>query len=295
MADESRDTKFDEEIAEIEDRGRKRKVFLGLGGAIVLILAIVVVVGARERARIAAEQARPKFEEVSLGAFLTKLSGQAIFERDLGLTYVQGLAEADVTPSTDFVRPIEYDEVGEPIPFPDDVRYWSVASADSLPYVIEPIENPLIGVSLSDYERVDIGAVDMDDYGTDGPDDWRPHEQESTPVVVVGEAVEVEDAVYVVDDPNRVRLSGARSMSGLDSLEVEWAIDNSAPLAVFGRITNTPRATGRAGDVALFVMLVNAVHPARSLASFEEEAPSDTTPADSDTTAAGASDTSARQ
>lgn len=293
MADESRDTKFDEEIAEIEDRGKKRNVFLGLGGVIVLFLAIVVVVGARERARLAAEAARPKFEEVSLGAFLTKFSGQAIFERDLGLTYVQGLAEAEVTPSTDFVRPLEYDEAGDPISIPDDIRYWSAASTDSVPYVIEPIENPLVGVSLSDYEEIDIGAVDMEDYGTGGPGDWQSYEQESTPVVVVGEAVEVEDAAYVVDDPNRVRLSGARALSGLDSLEVTWAIDNNAPLAAFGRITNTPRATGRAGDVALFVMLINAVHPARSLGAFEAEAPSGTTAA-SDTTAPAGPDTTAR-
>jgi len=287
MAEESPDTKFEEEITEIEDRARKRNVFIGLSATIVLILATIVVVGARERARLAAEAARPKFEEVFPGAFLTKASGQAVFEQELGLTYVQGIADAEVTPSTEFVRPLEYDQTGNPIEIPEGIRYWSTVSADSLPYVIEPIENPLIGVSLSDYERVDLGSSTMDDYGSGGPEDWQPFEQERTSVVVIGQPVEAEDAVYLVDEENRARLSGARALSGLDSLEMEWAIGNRAPLAVFGRISSTPRATGRAQDVALFVMVANAVHPARSLPGLEAEeepAPAESETAASDTT-----------
>lgn len=288
MADESPDTKFEEEIAEIEDRGRKRKVFIGISVAVVLFLATIVVVGARERARLAAEAARPKFEEVFPGAFVARVSGQALFEHESGLTYVQGIADAEVTPSTEFVRPLEYDQAGSPIEIPDGIRYWSTVSTDSLPYVIEPVESPLIGVSLSDYERLDLGSLTMEDYGSGGPEDWQPHEQERTSVVVVGQPVEAEDAVYLVDEENRARLSGARALSGLDSLEMEWAIGNRASLAVFGRISSTPRATGRGQDVALFVMVVNAVHPAHSLPGLETEEPAapengtvtpDTTPA----------------
>jgi hypothetical protein len=271
MATEPGSTKFDAEIAEIENRRGTRALFLVLGGLLGLVLLVIVIVGARERSRLAAEAARPKFEEVVLGRYLGQASNQAVFATDRGLNYVEGIGENEVGATTTFVRALEYDAAGNPVPAPEGTFFWSLESADSLPYVIQPVVNPLTGVNPADYRQLDLASLSAADYGTGGPNDWTQLQDEGTLVAVTGNAAREEESVYLVADPSRVRLQGIEGLSSLDSLEVAWATADGAPLSAFGRISSTPRG----GDSALFVMTVSAVQPPGQTGG----APADTTAA----------------
>lgn len=257
MATEPGSTKFDAEIAEIENRRGTRTLFLVLGGLLGLVLLAIVIVGARERSRLAAEAARPKFEEVVLGRYLGQASNQAVFAGARGLNYVEGIGENEVGATTTFVRPLAYDAAGVAVPAPEGAFFWSLESADSLPYVIEPVVNPLTGVNPADYRQLDLASLTAADYGAGGPNDWARLQEEGAQVAVTGTAAREEGAVYLVADPSRVRLQGIEGLSSLDSLEVAWATADGAELSAFGRISSTPRG----GDAALFVMTVSAVQP----------------------------------
>jgi hypothetical protein len=257
MATEPGSTKFDAEIAEIENRRGTRALFLVLGGLLGLVLLVIVIVGARERSRLAAEAARPKFEEVVLGRYLGQASNQAVFAADQGLNYVEGIGENEIGSTTTFVRALAYDAAGDPVPAPEGTFFWSLESADSLPYVIQPVVNPLTGVNPADYRQLDLASLSAADYGTGGPNDWTQLQDQGTQVAVTGTAAREDGSVYLVADPSRVRLQGIEGLSSLDSLEVAWATADGAPLSAFGRISSTPRA----GDTALFVMTVSAVQP----------------------------------
>jgi hypothetical protein len=98
MAGEPGATKFEQEIEEIENRRGIRNLFVVLGGLVTVILLVIVVVGARERARLAAEAARPKFEEVVLGRFVGQASNQAVFAEGQRLNYVEGIGQAEAIP-----------------------------------------------------------------------------------------------------------------------------------------------------------------------------------------------------
>lgn len=260
MAGEPGATKFEEEIAEIENRRGTRNLFLMLGGLTAAILLVIVVFGARERTRLAAEAARPKFEEVALGRYVGQASNQAVFAEGQRLNYVEGIGSAELGASTTFVRALEYDAAGTPVPAPEGAFFWSLESADSIPYVIEPVPNPLTGVTPSDYRSLELSALRPADYGVGGPKDWGLLQEEGTLVSVTGTAAREKDAVYIVDEPSRVRLQGIEGLSALDSLEVAWATESGAPLSAFGRISSTPRG----GDSALFVLTATAVQPAES-------------------------------
>lgn len=281
MATEPRSTKFDAEIAEIENRRGKRNLFLVLSGLVAVLLLAIVIVGARERSRLAAEAARPKFEDVVLGRYLGQASNQAVFAEGQRLNYVEGIGNNEIGSTTTFVRPIEYDAAGNPVPAPQGTFFWSLESADSLPYVIEPVLNPLTGVSPSDYRQLDLGSLTTADYGSGGPNDWTSLQEEGTQVAVTGGATRADGSVYLVADPSRVRLQGIEGLSALDSLEVAWATAEGAPLSAFGRISSTPRG----GDSALFVMTVNAVQPPGETGGAAEESPAPTVPTPTDTTA----------
>lgn len=260
MAGEPGATKFEQEIAEIENRRGTRNLFLILGGVSAAILLLIVVVGARERSRLAAEAARPKFEEVVLGSYVGQASNQAVFAEGQRLNYVEGIGQAEMGSTTTFVRPLEYDATGNPVPAPEGAFFWSLESSDSLPYVIEPVVNPLTGVNPADYRSVELSALRPTDYGAGGPKDWGLFQEEGTLVSVTGTATREDGSVYIVDEPSRVRLQGIEGLSSLDSLEVVWATESGAPLSAFGRISSTPRR----GDIALFVLTATAVQPAES-------------------------------
>ncbi|CAN5867283.1 hypothetical protein BH20GEM1_BH20GEM1_04300 [soil metagenome] len=286
MAPDPHATNFDAEIAEIENRRGKRILFLTLGGVLGLILLLVVVFGARERSRLAEEAARPRFEEVVLGRFVGQASNQAVFAEEQGLNYVEGIGESEIGSSTTFVRAIEYDPAGNPVPAPEGSFFWSLEASDSLPYVIEPVVNPLTGVSPSDYVALDLGTLSLADYNSGGPNDWAPLQEEGEEVSVTGRATREDDTVYLTRGTGRARLQGIEGLSALDSLEVAWATESGAPLSAFGRIASTPRE----GDNTLFVMTVTAVQPPGDIAGSRSAAPSaaaaDTSlPARADTTA----------
>lgn len=269
-------TKFDEEIAEIEDRSGKRRLFWTLGGIFAALLLFVVIVGWRERMRLAEIEARAKTEEVTLGRYLATVSNQGVFARENALVYLEGVdEEAEVGPATTFVRELEYTPQGEPIPLTGEILHWRIASADSLPYVIEPVANPLIGVNASQYQEVELGSLRPEDYGGGGPRDWRRLEVEGTDVRVTGLASRANGSVVLVDEPVRVRVQGIEGLSPLDSLEVAWATENNAALTAYGTVSSTPRG----GGDALFVMTAEAVHPPEPQVAQAERA---------DTTAAGA-------
>jgi hypothetical protein len=257
MATEPGSTKFDAEIAEIENRRGTRTLFLVLGGLLGLVLIAIVIVGARERSRLAAEAARPKFEAVVLGRYLGQASNQAVFADGQGLNYVEGIGQSEVGATTTFVRALAYDAAGNAAPAPEGTFFWSLESSDSLPYVIEPVVNPLTGVNPGDYRELDLASLSAADFGTGGPNDWTGLQEEGTQVAVTGNATREEESLYLVAEPSRVRLQGIEGLSSLDSLEVAWATAEGAPLSAFGRISSTPRG----GDSALFVMTVSAVQP----------------------------------
>jgi hypothetical protein len=283
MAPDPHATNFDAEIAEIENRRGTRTLFLVLGGLFALILVLVVIVGARERSRLAAEAARPKFEEVVLGRYIGQASNQAVFAEEDRLNYVEGIGESELGPTTTFVRSLEYDAAGNPTPAPEGTFFWSLESADSLPYVIEPVVNPLTGVSPSDYQALDLNTLSLADYGSGGPNDWAPLQEEGNEVSVTGTATREDGTVYLAAGEGRARLQGMEGLSALDSLEVAWATESGAPLSAFGRISSTPRE----GDQTLFVMTVTAVQPPSELGGAAPDAAAgDTTlPARADTTA----------
>lgn len=268
MDSENRAHRMEEEIAEIEDRRRKRNLFLALGGIVGAVLLFIVVVGIRERARIAEIEARPKSEPVELGTLVGTTANTAVFARGDRLSYVEGIGDADVSADTRFARAISYDAAGTPDTLPSDVYYWTLAESDSLPYILEPVTNPLLGVTPSDYQELDLGSMRASDYGSGGPGDWRSLEQEGQNVRITGEASREDSSVYLTADSVRARLQGIEGLAGVDSLEVAWAIQNSEDLTAFGRITSTPR---RPTDNTLFVMTINSVHPP---ASMPAEAPS---------------------
>ena len=257
MATEPGSTKFDAEIAEIENRRGTRNLFLVLGGLAALVLLGIVIVGARERSRLAEEAARPRFEEVVLGRYLGVASNQAVFAEGQRLNYVEGIGENEVGATTTFVRPLEYDAAGVVVPAPEGTFFWSLEAADSLPYVIEPVVNPLTGVNPGDYRPIDLATLSLADYGSGGPNDWGPLQEEGTQVAVTGAATREDASLYLVAEPSRVRLQGIEGLSALDSLEIAWATAEGAPISAFGRISSTPRG----GDSALFVMTVSAVQP----------------------------------
>ncbi|MBW3660173.1 MAG: hypothetical protein KY397_00885 [Gemmatimonadetes bacterium] len=282
MDSENRPDRLEDEIAEIEDRRGKRNLFLILGGVAAAILLVIVVVGARERARLAEIEARPKIEPIEMGDLVGVVANQAVFSRGDRLTYVDGIGDAEITSDTRFVREITYSPVGEPDTVPSNLSNWTLASSDSLPYVVEPSPNPLLGVNPTEYQALALGALRPEDYGTGGPKDWRPLEEEGANVQVTGEASR-DEAVYLTSEPVRARLQGIEGLSPIDSLEVAWATENNAPLTAYGRITNTLRQT----DGTLFVLTVNSVHPPAS-ARGGATTPADTAGAD---TAGAAADT----
>lgn len=276
MDSENRANGIEDEIAEIENRRGKRNLFLTLGGIVIVLLLVIVVVGARERARIAELEARPQTEPVEMGTLVGTTANQAVFARGGRLTYVEGISDADITSDTRFVREITYNPAGEPDTVPSTLSHWSLSSTDSLPYVVEPVTNPLLGVNPTEYQELELGSLRREDYGTGGPGDWQPLEREGDNVQITGEAARVEGAVYLTSDPVRVRLSGVEGLTAVDSLEVSWATENNADLTAYGRITNTPRGPG---DQALFVLTINSVHPPASVTG-GATAPTDTTAAD---------------
>lgn len=286
MAPDPHATNFDAEIAEIENRGGKRTLFLVVGSVVGLLLLLIVIFGWRERARLAEEAARPRFEEVVLGRYVGQASNQAVFEEEQSLNYVEGIGESEIGASTTFVRAIEYDPAGNPVPAPEGTFFWSLEASDSLPYVIEPVVNPLIGVSPSDYVELDLGTLSLADYNSGGPNDWGPLQEEGEEVSVTGTASREDGTVYLAGGSGRARLQGIEGLSALDSLEVAWATESGAPLSAFGRIASTPRE----GDDTLFVMTVTAVQPPGDIAGPGSPAPDtaagDTAlPANPDTTA----------
>ena len=270
MSPDPHATRLDDEIAEIENRRGTRTLFLGVGLAFGLLLLVVVIYGARERARLRAEEARPKTAELALGQYVGTASNTAVFSDGQRLSYVEGVAGTPVENAT-FARPLEYDEAGNPLPLPAGITHWRLEERDSLPYVVEPVTNPLTGVNPTDYQSLELGSLEPSDYGTGGPKDWRLFEREETNVSVTGRAGRQDGAVYLTADGARVRLQGIDGLSGLDSLEMAWATNNTAPISAYGRITSTPR-----GGDPLFVMIVNAVDPPRP-AEAESEGPADAT------------------
>lgn len=284
MAQKDRGTRFDEEIAEIENRRGDRNLFLGLGGAVLAILLVVVVLGARERMRLAEEASRPLFEPVELGGLVGVAGNVAVFARGQSLYYVQDIGGAEFTSDTDFVRRIEYDPLGQPDTIPPGTTYWSLVESDTLPYVVERVANPLTGVNPAQYQAMAVGSLRPEDYGAGGPKDWRLLELEETRVQVTGRASREADNVFLVADSVRVQLR-LSSISAIDSLEVAWATENEARLTAYGQITESPRATRRGEIPTLFVLLVNTVHPPPPA---EAEAAADTTAAAGDTVAPAA-------
>lgn len=258
MDSENRANGMQDEIAEIENRRGKRNLFLILGGIVGLFLLVVVIVGARERARIAEIEARPRSEPVEMGTLVGTASNQAVFARGGRLTYVEGIGEAEVTGDTRFVREITYSPAGEPDTVPSTLSHWSLVSSDSLPYVVEPMTNPLLGVNPTDYQELELGSLRREAYGTGGPGDWQPLEREGGNVQITGEASREEQSVYLAADSVRARLQGIEGLTPVDSLEVAWATENAAELTAFGRITNTPRGTD---GQTIFVLTVNSVQP----------------------------------
>lgn len=280
MDSENRAHRMDEEIAEIEDRRGKRNLFLTLGGIVGVLLLVIVIFGWRERARIAEIEARPQTEAVELGNLVGTSANTAVFSRGDRLSYVEGIGEASIDADTRFVRRITYSPVGEPDTIPSSIVYWSLAESDSLPYVLEPVTNPLTGVNPTDYQELELASMRAADYGTGGPGDWRSLEQEGENIQVTGEASREEEEVYLTSDSVRARLQGIEGLTAIDSLEVSWAIENNAPLTAYGRITNTPR---RPTDATLFVVTVNSVQPP-SAATGGATAPADAAATAADTT-----------
>jgi hypothetical protein len=269
MSPDPHAVRHDDEIAEIENRRGTRTLFLALGGFFALLLVVVVVYGARERARLRAEEARPRTAELELGRHLGTVSNTAVFSDGQRLSYVEGVDDAALD-NASFVRPLEYDQAGAPIELPATITHWSILESDSLPYVVEPVTNPLTGVTLSDYRALDLASLDASDYGTGGPADWQPLEREETNVSVTGRVERTADGVALTAGDSRVRIQGIEGLSGLDSLEMAWATANGTELSVFGRIGNTPR-----GGDPLFVLMISAVEPPRS-AQPETDAAADT-------------------
>ncbi len=281
--------RLEDEIASIENRSRTRLLFVVLGGLLVILLGAVIVFGGRERARLRAEAARPKTEPVSFGQYLGTVGTQAVFANGDELAYVQLTGEATVTTDTRFGRPLTYDEAGQPVGLQDGITHWSLASADSVMFVIEPVANPLTGVNLDDYRQLPLASgldparqgaqirsrigfvhdephfyrqltlasLTPDDYGSGGPRDWQSLQDQGSNVAISGRAQRVEGAFYLTADTKRVRLQGIEGLSAVDSLEMAWATQNNKQLSAFGRISSTPRGA----DTALFVMTVTAVHP----------------------------------
>lgn len=266
MSPDPHATRLDEEIAEIENRRGTRTLFLGLAAASALILLAVILYGAKERARLRAEEARPRTSEVVLGQHVGTASNTAVFSDGQRLSYVEGVGEATMENAT-FVRRLEYDEADNAIQLPSGISHWSMAEDDSLPYLLDPVPNPLTGVNLGDYRALDLGALRASDYGTGGPADWQPLEREETNVAVTGRASREDGSVYLTADDARVRLQGIEGLGGLDSLEMAWAARNGAPISAFGRITSTPR-----GGDPLFILIVNAVDPPRPASASAEPA-----------------------
>ncbi len=253
-----------DEIAEIENRRGTRTLFLALGGFFALLLLAIVVFGAKERARLRAEEARPKTAELELGRHLGTISNTAVFSDGERLAYVEGVGDTPLDNAA-FVRALEYDQAGTPVALPANITHWSMQQRDSLPYVVEPVLNPLTGVTLSDYRSLDLASLTVSDYGSGGPADWQPLEREETNVAVTGRVERTAQGVALTAGNSRVRIQGIEGLSGLDSLEMAWATANGTELSAFGRITSTPR-----GGDPLFVLIVNAVDPPRAA---EAEAP----------------------
>lgn len=269
MSPDPHAVRHDDEIAEIENRRGTRTLFLALGGLFGLLLLAIVVYGAKERARLREEDARPKTAELELGRHLGTVSNTAVFSDGQRLTYVEGVGDAPLD-NASFVRALEYDQDGTPVEFPATITHWSIQQKDSLPYVVEPVRNPLTGVTLSDYRALDLASLKPSDYGTGGPADWQPLEREETNVSVTGRVERTAEGVSLTAGDSRVRIQGIEGLSGLDSLEMAWATANGTELSVFGRIGNTPR-----GGDPLFVLMISAVEPPRS-AQPETDAAADT-------------------
>jgi len=263
MAAEVQQSRFDEEIAQIENRAGKRRMFMIISGVTAVLLVLIILVGARERVRLAREAARPKTEEVVLGRYVGTASNQAVFERDNGLVYLEGAGNTEIGTTTTFARALEYDAQGNPVAMEDgDVRYWRLESSDSLPYIVEPIVNPLIGVNAAEFRGIDLAALSPSSYGAGGPNDWRMHEQERAEVRVTGAASRTDGAVVLSAGNSRVRVQGVEGLSPLDSLEVAWATQSGAQLTAFGTIGSSPRTAD-----ALFVITAEAVHPVDAVSS----------------------------
>lgn len=273
MADEEGPTtRFEEEIAEIENRSGTRRLFWSVGAVAALILLLVVVFGGRERMRLHAEAARPKTEPVTLGRHLGTVGNEAVFARENGLVYLEGAGDKEIGPATSFVRELEYDPQGNPIPLTGEILYWKLTSADSLPFVVEPLANPLLGVNPAQYRAIELGALRPQDYSAGGPHDWRPFQEDRVPVRVTGLASREGGALILEDGPSKARVQGMEGLGAIDSLEVAWATQNHAALTAYGRISTTPP-----GGNVLFVMTAEAVQPPEPEAAAAERA--DTTSA----------------
>ncbi|HUP18318.1 MAG TPA: hypothetical protein VM778_00030 [Gemmatimonadota bacterium] len=276
MAAEDRDTPFQEEIAEIENRRGKRNLFLGVAGVSGVILLLIIVIGLRERGRLAEEANRPQAEPVEVGELVGVIGSTAVFAVDGTLYYIENIREGTaIDAGTRFARQISYDGLGRPDSAPSGTTYWSIVRADSAPYLIEPVVHPLTGVNPAEYRELRLGAMMPEDYRSAGPSDWRQLEVEQTPVAVSGRAVREGDTALLVDEPSRVRLQGIEGLSTIDSLEFEWASRTGAPMVGYGRILNTPP-----GGDPLFVLMLSTVHPPAPAAA---AAPADAPPAPADT------------
>lgn len=257
MAPDPHTLQIEDEVAEIENRKGTRTLFIVTGAVLGLALLVVVVLGMGERMQMREIAARPDTQELALGRLVGTASNTAVFAADGRLSYVEGIGDAAVDGTTTFARRIEYDAAGLPDSVPAAITYWTLVSSDSLPYIVDPVTSPLLGISTSDYRELALGSLSRDDYRSGDPNDWRALEEDATNVAITGTPHRSEETVLLADGPAQVRLQGIQGLSALDSLELAWAVESSAALAAYGRISSTPGA----GDPALFVLTLDAVHP----------------------------------
>ncbi len=260
MAPDPHAARIDEEVAEIEDRSGTRRLFLILGGLFGLVLILIVAVGVKARIQMAREASRPQTEALNLGSYIGQAANTALFANRDQLYYVENVGGAKIEDGATFARRIEYDELGHPDTLPQATRHFRLVSADSMPYIVEAVTNPLTGVTPSEYQTLPLASLRPSDYGSGGPHDWRPLEREGAKVQLTGQLSRESGSLYVTADSARVRLQGVEGLTPVDSLEVVWAVKQQAPLTVYGRVSQAGGGR-RAAGAPLFVLTLNATDP----------------------------------